>query len=79
MKRLAAKRIAWVLLAVFLVLTAVATVTRSDALFNVAIVTLVAMAVVELAFNRCPHCGAYVGRAGGKYCSQCGQSLEDEP
>lgn len=79
MRRAQAKRIALTLLGVFVLLTAVATVIRSDALFNAAIVALVAMAVIEIAFNRCPHCRAYVGRAGGKYCSRCGQSLEEDP
>lgn len=79
MKRTFGKRIAWVLFGVFLLLTAVATVTRSDALFNAAIVALIAMAVTELALDRCPHCRAYLGRVGAKYCPQCGKSLEEEP
>ena len=65
------------MLAVFLLLTAVATVTRSDALFNVAIVALLALAVVELAFDRCPHCGTYLGRLGANYCPKCGESLDE--
>lgn len=71
------KIVTWVLLAVFLLLTVIASVIRSDALFNLAIVALMGMVVIELAFNRCPHCRAYVGRSGGKYCPQCGESLEE--
>ena len=77
MKRKVAKRVAWVLLGLFFLLTAVATMTRSDAVFNAAIVALILMAAVELAFDRCPRCRAYVGRSNGKYCPQCGESLEE--
>lgn len=77
MNRRLIKLITGALLGVFLLLTLIATVTRSDALFNLAIVALMGMAVIELAFNRCPHCRAYVGRSGGNYCPKCGESLEE--
>ena len=79
MNRRLAKIISEVLLSVFLLLTLIATVTRSDALFNLAIVALMGMAVIELACNRCPHCRAYLGRVRGGHCPKCGGSLEEEP
>lgn len=31
----------------------------------------------ELIFNRCPHCGKYLGRQIGRYCRHCGKELEE--
>lgn len=30
-------------------------------------------AVIWVAFIRCPHCGAHLGRDVGKYCPHCGK------
>ena len=30
-----------------------------------------------LLWYRCPHCGRFLGRTWGKYCSYCGTKLED--
>lgn len=80
MGRKMARVTAWVLFILFLVLALVAQMSGVDAIGYVGIVALIAMAVVELAFDRCPHCGAYAGRQGsGGYCSRCGKPLEEEP
>ena len=75
MKRVYAKRATWVLLGLWLILLLLAQVGQSDVLFGVSVAVLIVLAVVELAFNRCPKCGAYVGRSGGKYCPKCGEEL----
>ena len=41
------------------------------------IAALVVMCVIEFAFDRCPHCRAFIGRGEKRYCSSCGQSLEE--
>ena len=78
MSRKTARRVAMALLGVFLVLTFIAQVSGVDAIGYVGIAALIVMAVIELAFDTCPHCHAYAGRQGsGGYCSRCGKPLED--
>ena len=78
MKRRTAKIVAGVLLGVFLLFVLIAQVSGWDAIGYVGIAARVAMACVELTFDRCPHCQAYVGRTGGGYCPRCGKSLEED-
>lgn len=73
----AARTLAGVMLGVFVLLGALGAACQSDALKGLGLAALVVMAVVELAFDRCPHCRAYVGRTGGHYCPRCGESLEE--
>lgn len=73
----AARTLAGAMLGVFVLLGALGAAFQSDVLKGLGLAALVVMAVVELAFDRCPHCKAYVGRSGGGYCSHCGESLED--
>ena len=45
-----------------------------------AVITLglcVALVAVSLTFWRCPHCGEYLGRNVGQYCTHCGKKLDD--
>ena len=80
MSRRTARITAWVLFILFLVLALIATVSGVDAIGYVGIAALIAMAVVEFAFDVCPHCHAYAGRLGsGGYCPRCGKPLEEEP
>ena len=33
--------------------------------------------IFELIFDRCPHCGKFLGLQIQKYCHHCGEKLED--
>ena len=33
--------------------------------------------IFELIFDRCPHCGKFLGRQIQKYCHHCGEKWED--
>ena len=78
MSRKHARIAAGALLALTVLLLALAQAFQSDLLGGLGIAALIAMAVVELAFDRCPHCRAYAGRANGPYCSKCAGALDDE-
>ena len=71
-----ARRIAWALLGVSVTLGIIGQGLHLEVLSWIGIALLVAMCVVELAFDRCPHCRAYIGRGERRYCSSCGKSLE---
>lgn len=32
--------------------------------------------VLDFAWNRCPHCGGWLGRYPGKYCKSCGEKID---
>ena len=72
-----ARHLAWALLAVSLGFGILGEALHLRVLSGVGVVTLIAMAVVELAFDRCPHCRAFIGRGENRYCSVCGKSLEE--
>ena len=77
MKRVYARRVAWTFFGLWLVLLLLAQVFQEKVLLMLAIGAQLVMCVVELAWNRCPHCRTYVGRSGGAYCPKCGESLEE--
>lgn len=31
--------------------------------------------IFHLAFNRCPHCGKYLGKENGMFCESCGSNV----
>ena len=33
--------------------------------------------IPEFLFNKCPHCGKYLGKNYGRFCQFCGKSLKD--
>ena len=76
MKRVYAKRVAWTFFGLWLVLLILAQAFQEKTLLMLAIGAQLVMCVVELAWNRCPHCRAYVGRSGGSCCPKCGEPLE---
>lgn len=46
-------------------------------LIILAIFELLAAILFLLLFNRCPHCGGFLGHAGGSgYCPHCGEKLD---
>jgi len=42
------------------------------------LVLLCLLAIWNLSFLRCPHCGAHMERFGNRYCRRCGANLQDE-
>ena len=78
MSRSSARKAAWVLFASFVLFSVLAQLCQLDVLAGVGIASLIAMAVIVLAFDRCPHCRAYTGRAAGSYCPYCGELLTEE-
>ncbi len=47
-----------------------------EALFTVGAVIAFSSLLPHFLFNRCPHCGKQLGRAGGDFCQFCGEALE---
>ena len=43
----------------------------------IAVVSPFVWLIFELIFDRCPHCGKFLGRQIQKYCHHCGEKLED--
>ncbi len=36
-----------------------------------------ALIILDLLFNRCPHCGRHLGRSKGPCCNYCGKNMEE--
>lgn len=79
MTREQARLARWVLLAVFVACPWLGKALGIPELSLLGIAALVGMIVVKVAFDRCPHCGACLGRARGGRCPRCGKPLEEEP
>ena len=77
MERGQARLAAWALLGLFILFPRLGKVLGIPALSLLGIAALVGMIAVQLAFNRCPHCRTYLGRARGGFCPRCGKSLEE--
>lgn len=71
-----ARRLAWILLGLSVTFGVVGAAFHWDLLSWLGIAALVVLCVIELAFDRCPHCRAFIGRGEKRYCSNCGKSLE---
>ena len=50
--------------------------TKNVAFAMLALLLAVVLVVVNLLFWRCPHCGEYLGRDVGRFCTYCGEELE---
>ena len=47
-------------------------------LIDVAILVMLAVIIFLVVFNRCPHCGRFLGHAGGAaFCPHCGDKLDE--
>ena len=71
--------ISWTLYALAILLILLGWLLRLFWLIAAALVVIVAAIVFLAIFNRCPHCGHFLGRAGGAaFCPYCGKKPEVE-
>jgi hypothetical protein len=62
---------------VSLFLIAMAAGTGKDVFGVVRSVAFIAGIGFWIIFGRCPHCGRFVGKAPGEYCTHCGKKFEE--
>ena len=69
--------ISWALLLLGILLILLGCWVKALWLVIVAILELVATVIFLVVFNRCPHCGHFLGHAGGRtFCPFCGENLQ---
>lgn len=78
MKRKTAKRVAGVLLLLMFVLFVISRMIDSDDLLAVSILLPIAAMLIEMKFDRCPYCAAYLGRCWGPVCPHCHHPLVED-
>ena len=68
-----AMQVLWGCVAVTLVLLVLFLRLKNDVLLFLLLGAACVTAVIWVAFIRCPHCGAHLGREVGKHCPHCGK------
>lgn len=74
MKRKYATIVAWTLFLAGVVITLLG--YGNETVFNVGMIVSSAALIPVFLFNKCPHCGRWLGRSSGKFCPHCGRPLD---
>ena len=50
---------------------------HSTVWFALGLILMVSAAVLRFMFDRCPHCGGFLGRSPGSFCPHCGKKIDE--